>query len=173
MKAVQKEAETNGCVATYSAEPVDATNCKLQGFRTLFSCFHHFRPDMAQQILQNAVHSNNPIAIFEATERSIFGVLFFSFTSVFLSIFLSPFPKPRFSLNRIFWTSIIPVMPFMLAFDGVVSCLRTYSIQEMRDLVSKLDGGEKFTWEIGTVKLLLFPNLVYLIGIPKDSVKQL
>jgi len=173
MKLVQKEAKANGFVATYSADPVDATNCKLPGFRTLFGCFHHFTPELAQQILQNAVDTNSPIGVFEVTERSIFALLFFSIVFIVLAIPLSPFAKPRWNLGRIFWTSIIPVMPFMVAFDGFISCLRTYSLQEMRDLVAKLDGKEKFTWEIGTVKLWIFPNLVYLVGIPKDSIKQL
>ena len=41
----------------------------LKGFRTMFTAFHHFKPEQARNILQDAVHANMPIGIFEITER--------------------------------------------------------------------------------------------------------
>jgi len=50
--------------------------------------------------------------------------------------------------------------------DGVISCLRTYSISELKELVKSLEGNERFSWEINTVKS--GPgNILYLMGIPK------
>ena len=50
------------------AEPVDATRVppKLAGVRTMFSAFHHFRPDAAKAILKDAFDRRSAICIFES-----------------------------------------------------------------------------------------------------------
>src|SRR5258706_2288913 len=55
----------------YEDRPVDVTSIpsRLKGFRTLFTCFHHFDPDAALSILQSAVEDRSPIAVFEFTRR--------------------------------------------------------------------------------------------------------
>jgi len=61
----------------YLATPVDATQVphELTGFRTLFTAFHHFSPQDAQTILQNAVDHRQGIGIFEQTQRSLMACL--------------------------------------------------------------------------------------------------
>src|SRR5215204_4288857 len=56
----------------YLTMPVDATlvPSELTGFRTLFTAFHHFSPQSAQSILQNAVDNRQGIGIFEQTRRT-------------------------------------------------------------------------------------------------------
>ena len=56
----------------YFGESVDARSVpeRLQGVRTLFNGFHHFRPEDAQSILQDAVAKGQPIAIFEMLQRN-------------------------------------------------------------------------------------------------------
>lgn len=145
--------------------PVNAMNVPpdLKGLRTQFLSFHHFRPGDAQRILQNAVDANQPIAIFEAQERSAqsFISMLFSPISVLLT---TPFIRP-FSLRRLLFTYLIPVVPFFVLWDGVVSCLRTYSVEEMQQLVSQLSNKDAFDWQIGKVKS--GPgNILYLTGTP-------
>jgi len=173
MERVVTKTRGNGFKATYSKDPVDATKCNLKGFRTIFSAFHHFTPDLARKILQNAVDTKNPIAIFEATERSFYNLVFFPLIFGFLAPIISPIVTPFFSLTRIFWTNVIPVMMPVLFWDSLVSCLRTYSQAELHELVSSLNNCDSFTWEIGTVKGWLFlPNMLYCIGYPKDTKKE-
>src|SRR5437879_1164973 len=52
---------------SYLAEPVDATRVppKLAGVRTMFAAFHHFRPQAAKAILEDAFHRRSAICIFE------------------------------------------------------------------------------------------------------------
>ncbi|MFK7798225.1 MAG: hypothetical protein AB8E82_12280 [Aureispira sp.] len=47
----------------------------LQGFRTQFLSFHHFRPVDAQKILQNAVDKRASIGIFEGQDRSFLSIV--------------------------------------------------------------------------------------------------
>lgn len=146
--------------------PVDARNVPkdLIGLRTQFLSLHHFKPNDAKKILQNAVDSKNPVAIFEAQERSFLSLfaMFFSPISLF---FTTPFIRP-FKLGRIIFTYLIPIVPLFVWWDGMVSSLRTYSVKEMNSLVNGLDNSDSFTWEIDKVKS--GPGVVlYLLGTPK------
>ncbi|OOG77852.1 hypothetical protein [Algoriphagus sp. A40] len=148
------------------AVPVDARDVPedLRGVRTMFLAFHHFKPDDAIQILQNAVNSNQPILIVEGQERSVpsFLAMFFSPLTV---LFTTPFIRP-FSLERIIFTYPIPLVPLFTWWDGMVSCLRTYSVPEMEELISKVKDQEKFEWKTGRVKS--GPGyLLFLSGSPK------
>ena len=56
---------------------------------------------------------------------------------------------------------MLPLLPLIVLFDGIVSCLRTYSPDE---LVASLDA-PSYTWEIGTESVRGAPvSLTYLIG---------
>ncbi len=144
--------------------PVDATAvpANVPGFRTLFSGMHHFRPDMARRILQDAVNQRQPIGVFEIARRNplyILGTVLIT-PALLLS---TPFIRP-FRWSRLFWTYVLPVVPAFLTWDAVVSCLRTYSAKELRELVDGLDS-DSYSWEIGVDAA--WPSAVsYLIGYP-------
>jgi hypothetical protein len=149
---------------TYYPEPVDAMNVPgaLKGLRTMFTSFHHFPPEDARAILQNAVDAGESIGIFEATKRapSTIGLIFVGILLMFLH---TPRIRP-FRWSRLFWTYLIPVIPLVLLFDGVVSCLRTYRPQELREIVEKLTACQ-YQWEIGELAGGRMP-VTYLIGYP-------
>ncbi|MEK6478620.1 hypothetical protein WJR50_13835 [Catalinimonas sp. 4WD22] len=150
----------------YLTEPVDARDGpeKLKGLRTQFLSLHHFTPEDARRILQNAVDAQQPIAIFEAQERSFksFLAMFFSPITVLLT---APMIRP-FRLGRILFTYLIPIVPLFVWWDGMVSCLRTYSVKEIQQLVSTLDNKDSFNWDIGKMKS--GPGVIlYLLGTKK------
>lgn len=74
--AFERIAATEGGRVGYVPTPVDATRVppELVGFRTLFTCFHHFRPAAARSIVGDAFAQRRGIAVFEFTERSAFGL---------------------------------------------------------------------------------------------------
>lgn len=150
----------------YHTESVDARNvpAKLKGFRTQFLSLHHFRPKDVKRILQNAIYSNTAIGIFEAQDRTIpsFIGMLLSPISLWLT---TPFIKP-FKLDRVFFTYILPIIPIIVFWDGIVSCLRTYTVSEMEDLINNLAQKDKFDWEIGMKKQGM-KKVLYLIGTPK------
>jgi hypothetical protein len=150
----------------YVEEKVDAKEVpsELKGFRTQFLSFHHFKPKEAKAILQNAVNEKSPIAIFEAQERSLLSILGMVFSPLNV-VFLTPFILP-FKFGRILFTYLIPIVPAFVFWDGIVSCLRTYSVKEMKTLVSQLNDSNTFDWDIGRLKS--GPGAVlYLLGTPK------
>jgi len=84
---------------------------------------------------------------------------------------VTPFIRP-FRWSRLLWTYLIPLVPMVTLFDGLVSCLRTYSIEELRDLAARLDAND-YLWDIGTVKSTSSPiPITYLIGVPNENAAE-
>jgi hypothetical protein len=150
-------------------QSVDATQIpkNLQGFRTLFSSFHHFDRDQACRLLQDSVDRKQGIGIFEAPGRHALTLLSLFFIPLATWLFI-PFRRP-FRWSRLVWTYLIPVIPFVLFFDGFVSCLRAYSLEELEEMISGLRGS-KYHWEIGEQTGELWPlRITYLIGSPRSA----
>lgn len=154
-------------VIEYESKPIDATDVpkSLKGLRTMFLSFHHMKPKDGQKILQNAVDSGEPIGIFELQDRSIPSLLMMFILAPINAIITAPFIKP-FSIGRIVFTFLIPILPLIIWFDGVVSNLRTYNEEELKVLVSKTKGAENYHWDIGRKRN--GPGFVlYLLGYRK------
>ncbi|MDQ4076061.1 MAG: class I SAM-dependent methyltransferase [Chloroflexota bacterium] len=150
------------------ATPVDATRVPhhLKGFRTLFSSFHHFPPEEARAILADAVHRGEGIAIFEATQRRLLAILAMLMVPLMI-LLVTPMIRP-FRWSRLFWTYMIPVVPLIGLFDGIVSCLRTYTPEELQAMVEGLDTND-YLWKIGEEPIPCSPiRMTYLIGVPPD-----
>jgi len=164
-------AQSDGKIG-FIEESVDATDVPshLDGMRTIFSGFHHFRPDVAKAILYDAARKRKAIGIFEFTERNLRTVLTTPILFPLLIIVLTPFIRPV-TFSRFFWTYIIPIALIIPTFDGVVSHLRSYSPEELKEMVSSI-ASERYKWEIGQVatgvnRRLKLP-ITYLIGYPID-----
>lgn len=153
---------------TFERESVDARKVPvhLKGVRTQFMSLHHFREEDAVQILQNAVDSKSPIALFEAQERDVKSVIAMLFSPINV-LWMTPFIRP-FSIGRIVFTYFIPLVPLFVLLDGVLSALRTYTIPEMNELISRVDGNENFNWKVGREKSGP-ASVLYLIGSPKEE----
>ncbi len=162
-------ADSNGRI-TVENESVDATAVEnVHGLRTLFTSFHHFRPETAHAILADALAKRASIAVFEFTERSVFAIALFCLAPLAV-LLLAPFARP-FRWSRMFLTYIVPILPFAASFDGVVSCLRTYTPAELRKMVGDL-GPNNYVWEIGQDRSWRSPvPITYLVGYPPSSAK--
>lgn len=153
----------------YVGTPVSALDVPrdLAGFRTVFSAFHHFRPEQARQIVADAVKSRQGIAIAESTQRHPLLLIYMLFTPL-LVLLSTPFQRP-FKWSRLFWTYLIPAIPLIVAFDGIVSCLRTYTPEELLDLVRGIEGAQGYDWESAVATMGPLPvGVTYLIGTPKS-----
>ena len=155
----------------YMEKSVDASHIPAHtgAIRTLFLGFHHMPPGTAKSILHDAYKKNQPLCIFEISEHSWRGILAALFVPFIIFIF-TPFIKPSFS--QIFFTYIIPLIPFMMTWDGIVSQLRTYSVDELRELTADLRKPD-YHWDIGVIKVrYLSHESPYLMGIPVKESKQ-
>jgi hypothetical protein len=165
--AAFEDAQTRTQVAiSFCQDSVDARNVppELNGFRTIFTSFHHFPPDEARKIIQNTIDARQGIGIFEITRRTALAIVLVILWSL-APFVLTPFVRP-FRWSRLVFTYLVPAIPFVLLFDGIVSCLRTYRPGELRELVGKL-GANGYEWHAGESResILRLP-ITYLIGYP-------
>jgi len=161
IEAFENLAKQSNGVISYVDTPIDATDIpkELQGFRTQFVSFHHFSPKNAFKILDNAAKSKAAIGIFEVTERTFINFIAMLLTP-FVVMAVTPFIKP-FSWSRLFFTYIIPAIPFFTMWDGLVSVLRTYTVEEINEMISKIDE-PGYNWEVGYVGK--HPRIIYILG---------
>ena len=153
----------------FRTEPVDATDvhADLDGVRTMFNCFHHFPPDHARAILADAVRKRRAIAIFEGVDRRFLPILMMP-VQIVTVLLLTPFVRP-FKWSRLFLTYVMPLIPFVVFFDGTMSMLRIYMPDELRTLVASVPGHEHFDWDIGTTPIQGMPvGITHLVGVPKS-----
>jgi len=70
--AFQNVRAASGNHIAFYPDSVDAMKVpgELQGVRTMFTSFHHFAPEEARAILQNAVDAGQSIGVFEITRRA-------------------------------------------------------------------------------------------------------
>jgi hypothetical protein len=154
------------CSLEWESEPVDATSARASGdtYRVLCNCFHHFEPDRARSVLRSAFDARAPIAVIEVVERSPLGLLGIAVGTTLVPL-ATPFVRP-FSLGRLLFTYVVPVVPMAIGWDGFVSCLRIYSPAELEALVANMQS-DAYIWEAGRMKATRGPgNVTYLIGEP-------
>lgn len=153
--------------------PVDARRVPdtLTGFRTLFSAFHHFAPTAARQIIGDAVAQRQGIAIFESTQRHPLMLAYMLLTPLLVMLTV-PFQR-GLSLTKLFWTYVIPLLPLCVMFDGIVSCLRTYTPAELRGLVEAVPGADDYDWQYGVARLGPLPvGITYMLGYPRPAARD-
>jgi hypothetical protein len=176
LKAFQKVKEASEDRITFYPNSVDAMNvpADLKGLRTLFTSFHHFPPEKARAILQNAVDAGEGIAIFEAPRRAP-ATIAIMFAWVLLLVLCTPWIRP-FRWSRLLWTFVVPIIPVALWFDGVVSCLRAYRPQELEEMVAKLTASRahyQYRWETGECGGGISRSpITYLIGFPERASRE-
>lgn len=152
-------------------ESVDALDIPSHhlGMRTFFLSFHHFSPEKARQILANAARDRTPIAIVEGQDRSLVSLLGMLFSPITLFL-VTPQITPLEGWRLVF-TYVIPILPLVVMWDGVLSCLRTYSVSELRALIATLPDGSDMDWKVGRVRSGPI-ILTYLVGVPRENSRE-
>jgi hypothetical protein len=166
-RAAFERAHTTGHRVGFESRSIDAMKVPddLVGFRTIFSSFHHFDPDEARRVLGNAVEGKQGIGIFEAARRAPRTMLTICFVPV-IALFLAPSIRP-FRWSRLFWTYLLPVVPFVLWYDGIVSCLRAYSHRELQAMMRDI-ATDDYEWYVGDEQSGWLP-ITYLFGCPRTG----
>lgn len=158
--------QTKGGIS-YISMPVDATEVpnELQGFRTLFSGFHHFDPPKAAAVLKNAMETGKSIGIFDGGNKNIWMIMAIIFFHPLLLFLFTPLLRP-FRISRILYTYLIPVIPFCTVWDGIFSIIRLYRPEEMLQTAQLAGSNYRYSWTAGKVKNRYGMSIAYLIGYP-------
>ena len=136
----------------------------LRGVRTLVGSFHHMPPETARRILQHAQASQQPICLYEISDNSLPTALWWiSLPMIFImSFFITPFARPL-TWKQLVFTYLLPIIPLCFAWDGAVSNVRTYTLEDLDGLLQGL-GTEQYTWEKG--RITGRAKKLYLLGLP-------
>lgn len=138
----------------YIEESVDALSVPSpygHDLRQIVSAFHHFKPEQARLILRDAVEHSRGICILEPFERSP-RHLALALMGIFPAL-IAPFFARRWRLSHFIASWIVPIIPLMLVFDGIVSVLRIYTREEIDEMIASA-GGESFRWNIGSTDFM-------------------
>jgi hypothetical protein len=171
---------------TFVSKSIDAANAPSdlvdkdeKVFRLFNLAFHHFDDELGSDILKNTLDTADgfgyvirkpdkamltpPCSIFELQERT--------FSSLITIILLGPLfwlITPYYfwrSPGHLFFTYVIPIIPFVLVADGIVSSLRTRVPGEVDSLLQSCGGNvngwkiksghEMHTWPTGYVTWII------------------
>ncbi len=167
-KAIREINNGLGTGLNYQVDPQDATKIDPQkkGVRTMICSFHHMKPKMAKQILTSAMDSKQPFLAYEISDNSFpKWIWWIAFPINIITVLLITLKVRPMSWQQVVFTYLIPVLPVVIAWDGSVSNARTYTLQDMDQLLDGLQS-ESYEWKTGTIKGKL-GNKLYLMGKPK------
>ena len=152
----------------YDPAPTDALSIPgdRPGLRTIFNAFHHLTPSTAESLLASAVSGNRAIAVVEFLQRRPLALLGMIFTPI-VTLFAVPFLRP-FRWQWIPLTYLVPLVPLLILWDGVVSIFRIYDEEELLAMAANADPGGVFEWKVHTIPMDPAPVPgIALVGIPR------
>ena len=138
----------------YRREPVNAVEmAKLPaGLKTMMNSFHHLPAEVATSLLRNAQANRQPFLIYELAENKIPLLLWWLLLPLSLSIlivmvwFMTPFTK-HLSLGQLLFTYLIPIIPILYAWDGQASLVRTYTFDDLREMIGEEKSNYQWIFE--------------------------
>jgi hypothetical protein len=105
------------------------------GAFTLFTALHHLNEPQVATFLGEVVKEKRPIFIAEFTERKLSCILGMLLSPIVVAIDTARL-RP-FSCRRFLLTYLIPFIPIIYLWDGMVSHLRSYSVDELNEFAEK------------------------------------
>ena len=141
----------------------------LNGIRTFFSAFHHFKPEEARLVLLDALRKGASVAVFELGNRTLLFLLLNLIRCFFRAFFLTPMVE-NFTFVRFILTYVVPLAPAILMWDACVSVLRMYTPDELLNIAMSIES-EGYVWKSGKLTvsgpLGLPVSITYLTGYPQ------
>jgi hypothetical protein len=110
-------------------------------FRLFNLSFHHFPTPLAKDVLLSTLQNSDGFAIIELQDRR-FGCLLTMLMNVFLVLAVTPlwFPPWRNKIHNLL--TYTGILPFVLCWDGVASCIRTREFEEVIAIIGQIEGVE-------------------------------
>jgi hypothetical protein len=149
----------------YIQSSVDASkSVNRKGIRTMYSALHHFNEVQVCRLLTQHTKSKQPLLFFDGGNKSLLFFLLVPLVHLPLSFITAPFLRP-FNYKRILLHYILPAIPFVAIWDGMVSVLRLYKPDPLLKLAKT--AVPHYQWESGYIKSKWGLKIVYLLGYSK------
>lgn len=132
--------------------------------RTIINSFHHFTPIMAEAILEDTVQKNKSIFIYEGFRRDPMGLVPTG-PWMTLALLANPWIAKRSKFLKIIFSYIIPIIPLIAMWDGLVSTLRIHTEHDLMEMVSKWP---QYEWSYSEHPYARGGKAVIFSGYPKN-----
>lgn len=132
--------------------------------KMFINSFHHFTNDQVIEILKASSQNSSNLLILEYCRKT-----FMSFISMILGPFIAMilFPivvKKNDLIETFIFMYLIPIIPMMLLWDGVISSLRTYDKDDIENLLKRA-GIDNYEITYSSGRSLLYPSGVTAMSI--------
>ncbi len=153
----------------YRADPIDARQIppSAHGSWTLFNGIHHFSREEVGEILSQATRRGVCLVIGDLTRRSLTDFLWMLLLGPPAILVLALFVRPLRPWSLL-WTYLLPVGPWVTAFDGAISQLRAHTHHELHALARECEV-QPYEWCSGQYRRLGLLPVTYLIGWPRNT----
>jgi len=142
--------------------PISMFNTDEKGVYLFVNSFHQLNVTQAKEILDRIVSSKNPIVIVEGNNDSLWQVVGMTIFLPLTILLTTPFVKP-FSVSRLVFTYLIPVLPIVIVIDGCLALLKLYSPTDLLELTTSLNV-RNYEWQAGKNDNGRGGKIMYLTG---------
>ncbi len=133
--------------------------------RTIINAFHHFPPELARGILADTVKQRKSIFIYEGFTRNPYGLVPMG-PFLLASLLTNPILAGSHRLIKALFTYLIPLIPLISMWDGLVSTMRVYNQPELLAMAEPL--ADDYVWEYREVPYYMGGKAVVFTGIPRE-----
>lgn len=135
---------------------------------TMLNSLHHFTPDDLRLFLRTTTESADAFFAVDRSARNWREMLMTVFVVPLASALITAFAIRPFRPRNLLWGLLIPVIPLVALVDGLVSNLRSYTVEELRSMAEDAQGS--FTWKVGmTPGGQGVPAMIYIMGWRRDT----
>jgi hypothetical protein len=161
ISTVQPFLESNISVSNL---PLEHFTPEKKGVYLFINSFHQLHPNKAIEMLQAIVKNRQSLVVLEGNNDSLWQVVGMTVFVPLTVIFTAPLVRP-FRISRLFFTYILPILPFIIMLDGCIALFKLYSLKDLDKLVGSIRS-EDYEWKRGKNDNGRGGKIIYLVGHP-------
>ncbi|MBX2987224.1 MAG: hypothetical protein KF802_04935 [Bdellovibrionaceae bacterium] len=128
----------------------------------MINSFHRFSGEESLRRLRELAERHDGLLIGEGNNKSLRQVIGMTLIVPLFILLTSPFIKP-FRWSRLFWTYVIPALPFLIVWDGVAALFRLHTPEQLLELARRT-GRHDYRWRAGKLPNNRGGFIIYLLG---------
>lgn len=139
--------------------PPSSSSSPAKTFRTFNLAFHHLPTPLASSVLADTLSTSSGFAIFELQDRHLRSFLAVCLLGLGVLAFAPYFAWRWRSPGTLFWSWVVPVLPFVLVWDGWMSSVRTRTVEEITEMMSSCGADAELVknWEVRSGRITHLP----------------
>ena len=157
------KSRTNGAI-DYIEKPIDATKMTL-GQRECFlmaGSLHHLTEEQVYKVFEKIIRSDGMLIMMENHSRTFKQMVTLIFLLPIFALTAPFFAKPcRFS--NVFWGTLFPLVSLMIWFDGNVSNLRSYRLEDVNFILNSIPDGVNYVVEHEEISFGVTRGMYYVL----------